>query len=165
MPKGLVIPIVDPLTVDVPTSGTISVVANLDGNLTVIKADTSINPLVPTNQTSDEILASSTAGNQNVGPGKGVHVAVVNVTGTATVRQFSLVKIGLGAPNTGWRIKMVFLFPGQVAGIGLQVFDANTLGQNLMNFTTDSYSGSLVANFHFDGAQWQVDDVKVPAVS
>lgn len=165
MAKGFVFPIVDPATVDVPSTGTIAVVANLNGDLTVIKSDASINPLVPTNQTSDQIVVSAAASNINIGPGAGVHVAVANVTGTATVRQFSLVKVGLGAPQAGWRIKLVFLFPGQVAGITLQVFDANTLGQNLFSFVTDGNQGSAVADFHFDAAQWQIDDAKVPAVS
>lgn len=165
MPQGIIIPKIDPATIAQPPAGTISLVADLNSILTVIKDDGTIVPINPINQTSDQILSSTGAGNQNVGPGAGLHVAVVNVTGTATVRQFSLVKNTLTSLNAGWRVKIVFLFPGQTSGIGLQVFDANTVGQNLLNYATNGYDGSLVANFHYDGAQWQIDDAKAPAVS
>ena len=163
MPQGIVIPEVDPTTITVPAAGFVALCADLSGRLNVVKPDGSINPINPIAQMSDEIQNSASAGAINVGPGAGCHTVVVNVSGLATVRQICLIKVGLTALDAGKRIKVVFLFPGSVQGIGLQIFDANTSGALLFNYTTDGIQGSAVADLHFDGAQWQIDDAKVPA--
>ena len=165
MPTGFVLPTVDPTTIAPPPSGQAALVVDLINRLTIISSTGAITPINPINQTSDQVITSASAGNQSVGPGNGVHVCVVNMSGPAGVRQFSLNKVGMGPAQTGWQAKIVFLFPGQVAGIRFQVFDANTLGQNLLDEQTDGIQGSAVANFHFDGAQWQIDDFKMPATS
>lgn len=165
-PQGLLIPQIDPTTVAVPAAGFVSLVADPTGRLTIIKSDATINPINPTNQISDpQIVNSAAAGNTVIGPGIGDLVAVVNVTGLANVRTFSLNTVGLTSANAGFKIKIVFLFPGQLSGIGLQVFNANTLGANLLQTVTDGIQNSLVFNGHFDGAAWQVDDYKYPATT
>jgi hypothetical protein len=160
---GIVVPQIDPTTVTVPATGTVAIVANLSGQITVVKPDGSINPLVLNNPLSTHQTSSST-GNATVGPGSGMHVESVTVTGTATVRQFYLSNVGLSSANAGYRIRMLFSFAGQVAGIGLQVYNSNSAGTLLFNFTTDSVQQNAVADFYWDGNYWQIDQAAVPAL-
>jgi|GEM_PF-6555378 hypothetical protein len=163
--QGLLIPLIDPTTVTVPPAGKISLVVNLSGLLTVIKSDGSINPISPTNQTSDESDASSVSANMNIGPGSGLHTASVVVTGLASVRTFSLVNVGLSELNAGWRIRVFFDLSVAVAGITLEVFDGNTLGTELFNYVTDGTQKSAYGDFYWTGTNWKAVGSAVPAIN
>lgn len=166
MPQGFVVPQVDPASISIPQSGTASIVVDLSGIINVITNSGGlavVTPVNPVNQTSDQVVGSSSSGNTNIGPGSGVHVVVVNVSGAPGTRQFSLLKSMLGPVNQGFRMKVVFNCPSAAAGIVLQTFDANTAGQLLFNWTTDGINQSAVADHHFTGSQWVLDDAKVPA--
>lgn len=163
--KGLILPQCDPASVTPPAADSVSVVVDTSGRINIVNSDGTISVVNPTNQTSAEVIGSSVAGNQDVGPGQGVHTATVNVSGGAGTRQFSLVKSSLIPADQGWTCTVVFKIPYPYVGIVLQVFDANTSGQLLFSYTTDGTQQSAVARFHYDGASWQLDWSKVPATS
>jgi hypothetical protein len=165
--QGLLLPEVDPTTIAVPPSGSVSLVVNLTGQLTVIKPDGSINPINPVNQLSAPVTVnSSAAGNTTVGPGIGILPVIVNVTGLASVRTISLSIVGLTSADAGKLALVLFLFPGPlIAGVGLQVFNANTSGALLFNTDTDGVQQSAFGWFYFDGAAWQKLLSEIPALN
>lgn len=161
--QGFIIPQVDPSTIDAPPAGYTALVADLTGRLTLVQPDGTISPIDPTNQMSAEVVGSSSAGAQTVGPGNGCHTVVATISGLAGVRQFALDRASLTPAAAGYRIKVVFLCPNTVQGIRLQVFDANTNGQLLFDWTTDGIQANAFGDFHYSGAVWQLDDAKAPA--
>ena len=167
MPQGLILPQVDPTTIALPSSGSVALVVNLLGQLTVVKPDGSVNPISPINQTTaPQVVNSAAAGNSNVGPGNGDLTVFVNVSGLATVRTISLLNVGLGALQAGFEIEVVFLFPGPlISGVTLQVFDGNTAGTLLFNFVTDGVQASAIGRFVWNGTNWLVKETKVPAIT
>lgn len=158
------IPEVDPTQVILPSAGSLALVANLSGVLCTIDSTGDTYPLFYNNILSTQIFGNA-AGNTVVGPGNGNLIAVASITGPATVRQFYLSNIGLTAAQAGYRIKLLLLFAGQVAGINLQVYDTNAGGKELFQFTTDAIQGSAVADFYWDGNNWQIDQANVPATT
>ena len=166
MPLGptFTFPLLDPTTVTPPAAGNLGLVANLAGVLCTINSAGAIYPLFYNNILSTQIFGNA-GGNTIIGPGNGNLIAVATITGAANVRQFYLSNIGLTNLQAGYRIKVLFLFNGQVAGINLQVYDTNAGGQELFQFTTDSIQKTAVADFYWDGANWQIDQANVPATT
>ena len=166
IPATIILPLVDPTTITPPAPGTLGLVANFAGVLTTIQPNGTITAIAPINQTSDESVASTVAGNTNIGPGNGLHLTNVAVSGLGgTVRTFSLINVGLGPVNKGWRVKVFFGLAGCPAGITLQVFNGNTLGANLFNFTTDGTQASASVDAEWNGAAWVAINSKIPAIN
>ena len=159
-------PQMDPTTVTPPPAGAVGLVANLLGQLTVILSNGTIVPLFYNNILSTQLLNSSSAGANVVGPGNGYLTAVVNVTGGSGVRQFLLSTVGLTGAQAGSRIKILFNFQGQASGIELQVYNSNSSGAKLFDWTTDGVQGDAVADFYLDATgNWQIDEAQIPATT
>lgn len=96
-----------------------------------------------------------------VGPLAVEHLEVTTVTGSgATTRKFVLSTAG--SPSTGSRIAHRVNLPA-TSGITLEWRGLTVGGALLTSYVTDASGDDLVAEFYFDGTDWQFLRFTVPA--
>jgi hypothetical protein len=104
---------------------------------------------------------TNTTGNSTVSPTSQLHTEKLTTAGAARTSAVIMATAGISA---GARVTLALAGLNVISGIVLNFYSGSTSGPLLFSYTTTGITSAGVAEFFFDGTQWQFLFDKIPSL-